>query len=123
MKKLSPWSDIYPQFVALKLSSAFSDPSVIGRVPNFGDKVLGVKYKDGRFQFVLLLRIELYDGVQFVAPFAQSGIVHGEYESLKNIKPELSGDSAKRIFFGVVIGFAILVGISVLFALLGPSTF
>ena len=111
MRRAPSWRALHPQFYALKLSRVYYDPSVPPRDRGsvYDNKILGVKYKNGLYQFALLRTLEVYDAVQFLKPYAQSGMgIDGAWESLKNTQPQLTAESPRRIFIGVLVGVFII---------------
>ena len=119
IKSITPWSFIYPQFIALLQSSVFFDPSVAGYQSAKIWKVLGVRYKNGLFQFVPLGVLEMYDAVQFVKAHAEAGMrVDGQYESLKNTEHHFTNKSPKLLVIIIVTGIILyVVGLVLLFLL------
>ena len=117
IKSITPWSFIYPQFIALLQSSVFFDPSVAGYQSAKIWKVLGVRYKNGLFQFVPLGVLEMYDAVQFVKEHAEAGMrIDGQYESLKNTEHHFTNKSPKLLISIVVIGLILyIVGLILLY--------
>ena len=112
MRKVAPWSVIYPQFISLTLNRVYYEPSIADLMStNSTGKVLGVRYKDGKFQFVRLSMYTIvYDAVQFATACVKAGIpVAGQYESMKDMDPLFTPESKKRLIIIVAVGLILYV--------------
>ena len=113
IQKVSGWENIAKQyFYATNTITAYNPDIDRNRqsLKLFGnEKVLGVKYTDGLFQFTQIEPIsnDLFESIEYLKPFVSEGIhVHGDFEKLKNAQSQFT---AKRWIKMIVIIFVVIV--------------